>query len=225
MRGMILAAGRGTRMGQLTDDVPKPLLRVAGSYLIEHSIDKFVKLGIRDIVINVSYRAEQIKDAIGNGERYGVMIHYSHEEEALETGGGIFQALPLLGRDAFIVLSSDVISDYSLENLPKSPQSLAHLVLVDNPAFHPRGDFSLEGGRVIIDSANTLTYANIGVYRPELFVDCKPGKFRLGDVIKKAIARQQVTGEYFKGLWHNLGTPADLVQLTSVPGNLQESRL
>lgn len=213
MRGMILAAGRGVRMGFLTADTPKPLLRIAEHYLIEYSILALAKIGIQDIVINVSYRRDQIKAVLGNGAQYGVTIHYSEETEALETGGGIFQALPLLGNEPFIVLSCDIVSDYPLEQLPKNPSGLAHLVLVENPTFHPQGDFYLEGQHVCSGGPSTLTYANIGVYRPELFAHCKPGKFPLGTLLKQAVANQQVTGEYFKGWWHNLGTPLQLAEL------------
>lgn len=210
MRGMILAAGRGTRMQSLTINTPKPLLRLHGRYLIEYSINALHAAGIHEIVINVSYHAEQIKQAIGQGERYGVTIHYSDEAEPLETGGGILQALPQLGSEPFVVLSSDVISDYSLQTLPKKLNKLAHLVLVDNPIYHPTGDFGLQDQQVVCDGADKLTFANIGIYHPALFNDYQPGKFRLGDVLKKAAKDQQVTGEYFQGLWHNLGQADDL---------------
>ncbi|MCD6039015.1 MAG: hddC 1 [Gammaproteobacteria bacterium] len=212
MRGMILAAGRGDRMGALTNVTPKPLLRAGKHYLIEYSIAALIKAGIREIVINISYGREQIKAALGNGERYGVIIYYSEEEERLETGGGILQALPLLGQAPFIVISSDIISSYDLQKLPKEPQALAHLVLVKNPPFHPQGDFSLEGRRIYSSSSPTFTFANIGVYRPELFVGCKLGRFPLGPLLHQAIARQQITGEYFAGQWHNIGTPEQLYE-------------
>ena len=214
MRGMILAAGRGTRMGALTAETPKPLLRVAGRYLIEYSIQALVNAGVREVVINVSYRREQIKSALGDGTRYGIAIQYSEEITALETGGGILQALPLLGPDPFIVLSSDVVSDFPLKDLPREPQGLAHIVLVDNPSFHLAGDFALAGQTVWHEGA-TLTYANMGIFRPELFASYTPGYFRLGDVLKKAVTEKKVTGHYFKGLWHNLGSPAELATLTA----------
>ncbi len=209
---MILAAGRGQRMGALTDHTPKALLRVGHKYLIEYAIDVMVAVGIKDIVINVSYFREKIKAALGNGEKYHINIHYSEEEEALETGGGIYQALPLLGPNSFIVLSCDVISDYALQQLP-TLSGLAHIVLVDNPDFNVRGDFNLDGNRVNIDPPCRLTYANIGLFHPDLFAKCKPGKFRLGDVLKEHARQGLVTGEYFKGFWHNLGTPEQLQEL------------
>lgn len=212
MRGMIFAAGRGERMGELTQNTPKPLLKVAGRYLIEYSIEALRKIGIQDIVINVCYKADQIKQALGNGDRYGVNIHYSEEAEALETGGGIYKALPLLGKDPFVVVSCDIITDYPFQNLPHEPKGLGHIVMVQNPPYHPAGDFCLDGHLVCIGAHSTLTFGNIGVYRPELFQHCKPGKFRLGTILRHAIELHQITGERFDGQWHNLGTPQDLLQ-------------
>lgn len=222
MRAMILAAGRGQRMGALTDDTPKALLKAAGQYLIEYPLKALAKIGIQEIVINICYQREKIKSALGDGSRYGVEIHYSEEIEALETGGGIFQALPLLGNDPFIVLSCDVITNYFLQNLPRNPQYLAHIVLVDNPDFHPRGDFCLEGNRVYCGEENRLTFSNIGIYRPALFADCHPGKFRLGDVLIKAIRDGNVTGEHYQGYWQNLGTQAQLEKIELFPTILQQ---
>jgi MurNAc alpha-1-phosphate uridylyltransferase len=210
MRAMILAAGRGQRMANLTKETPKPLLRVQGSYLIEYAIGALTKIGIKDIVINVSYLGEQIKSALGNGVRYGVRLHYSEEPQALETGGGIFKALPLLGFEPFIVVSGDVIAEYPLEKLIDYPEKLAHLVLVDNPDFHPEGDFYLQANQIVRSGKQKFTFSNIGVYRPELFANCQPGTFRLGDLLKKAIAQDQVTGEYYQGVWYNVGTPEQL---------------
>jgi len=207
---MILAAGRGVRMGSLTDHTPKPLLKAAGKYLIEYSIDALTKIGVREIVINICYHKDHIKKTLGDGSRYGATFYYSEEQEALETGGGVFQALPLLGDQPFIVLSSDIITDYPLSQLPKEPEQLAHLVLVNNPEFHPRGDFCLTDKKIYYTEQNQFTFANIGLYRPELFANCKPGKFRLGDLIKNAVKNSQVTGEHYEGVWHNVGTPEDL---------------
>src|SRR5579872_5443509 len=144
MRAMILAAGKGERMGELTRHTSKALLKVQGRYLIEYSLMSLVRAGFTEIVINVCHFAQQIKDALGHGERYGVSIQYSDEVEALESGGGIFKALPLLGDNPFLVLSCDVICHYSLKQLPTNMDHLAHLVLVNNPDFHPRGDFCLK---------------------------------------------------------------------------------
>lgn len=211
MRAMILAAGRGERMGELTQHTPKPLLKVNGHYLIEYAIRQLQQAGICEIVINVSYLAEQIKTALGDGSQYNVAIAYSEEEERLETGGGIFQALPLLGEDPFIVISSDIITNYPLQQLPKDPKGLAHLVMVDNPSYHPQGDFGFQNEYLTMDTQPTFTFGNIGVYRPDLFSHCQPGHFRLGALLKPAIQQNKITGEYFSGLWYNVGSPQDLI--------------
>lgn len=210
MRAMILAAGRGERMRELTLQTPKPLLEVGGRPLIEYAVYSLKRAGIHEIVINVSWLGSQIKDALGNGQRYGVDIFYSEEEQRLETGGGIFQALPLLGGKPFIVVSSDIISSFPLETLPKEPTGLAHLILVDNPPFHPEGDFGLHEGRVDLEISPKKTFANIGIYRPEIFADCTPGYFPWKQVMFPVIRRGLVTGELFEGRWHNIGTPDDL---------------
>lgn len=215
MRAMILAAGRGERMGELTTHVPKPLLRVGEHCLIEYSITNLKRAGIDEIVINISYHAEQIKTHLGDGSRYGVKLFYSEEKERLETGGGIFQALPLLGNDPFIVLSCDVITDFPLSTLPKQPKGLAHLVLVQNPTYHPRGDFGLINDMISLSAAPTLTFANVSVMRPELFANCELGHFRLGKLLMPAIQNNQMTGESYQGLWYNVGTPDDLAQVRS----------
>lgn len=220
MRAMILAAGRGERMGALTAHTPKPLLAVNGRYLIEYSIESLVKNNIKEIIINVCYQAEQIKAVLGDGRQYGAHIRYSEEAVALETGGGILQALPLLGDEPFIVLSCDVVTDFPLKTLPASPKKLAHLVLVDNPDFYPRGDFSiLANGELSLRGDQAFTFANIGVYHQALFADCVPGKFRLGDLLKQKISALQVTGEFYQGLWHNVGTPQQLSLLSAVLDN------
>ena len=148
-------------------------------------------------------------------------IIYSEEPVALETGGGIFQALPLLGNDPFIVLSCDVITDYPLSQLPKNPEKLAHLVLVDNPSYHPNGDFCLEKNKIFFGEEKTFTFGNVGIYRPELFADCQSGRFRLGDLLKKAIRANAVTGEKYSGFWQNLGTPQQFSSLVTLPDHLR----
>lgn len=213
MRAMILAAGRGKRMGTLTDDTPKALLKIEGRYLIEYSIYALVAAGIKEVVINVCYLKDQIKQSLGNGARFGITILYSEEEIALETGGGIFQALPLLGPEPFIVLSCDIISAYPLNLLPKEPQGLAHLVMVNNPFYHPKGDFCLTNHKIHYGTHDTFTFGNIGVYRPELFSTSTQGCFPLSQVLKPAILNDQVSGELFTGMWHNVGTPLDLGQV------------
>jgi MurNAc alpha-1-phosphate uridylyltransferase len=217
MRGMILAAGRGERMGALTAGTPKPLLRVGDKYLIEYSLYSLIKIGVKEIVINVCYLGEQVKLALGDGSRYGVTLLYSEEKEALETGGGVYQALPLLGAEPFIVLSCDVITDYPLERLPQSPKGLAHLVLVPNPPYHQKGDFCLADEQIYCGKESTLTFSNIGIYRPELFASSQPGKFRLGVLLRDTILQKKVTGESYHGLWYNVGTSDELKKISALP--------
>ncbi len=211
MRGMILAAGRGERMGTLTEKTPKPLLKARGSYLIEHAIQAFSKAGIREIVINVSYLKEQIIDALGDGRHYEVKLFYSEERERLETGGGIVKALPLLGEGPFVVMSGDLITDYPIAELFQKPLRLAHLVLVENPPFKPQGDYCLNQNQELEQGpGKTYTFANIGLYHPELFAGCKPVYQRLADLWQTALLDRKMTGECYQGLWHNIGTPEDL---------------
>lgn len=212
MRAMILAAGRGERMGALTQLTPKPLLEVAGRYLIEYAILNLKRAGILNMVINVSYHGEQIKQALGYGQRYGVNIMYSEELERLETGGGIVNALPLLGKEPFVVVSSDVVTDYPIEQLKKlKMKGSAHLVLVANPTYHPEGDFGLTNKKINFVAKKKLTYANIGLYDPQIFSKCKSGYFKLVDVLTPAVRAGEITGEEYPGLWYNVGTPQDLV--------------
>lgn len=217
-KAMILAAGRGERMGHLTAHTPKPLLQAGGKMLIEYAISSIRQAGIHEIVINVCYQGRRIQEVLGNGSRYGVNIIYSEESERLETGGGIFQALPHLGSDPFLVVSSDVVTDFPLSSLPSQPEDLAHLVMVENPSYHPEGDFGLSGGKIDIQAVPSLTFANIGVYRPELFSGCSAGHFRLSTILKPAILAGKVTGELYHGNWHNIGTPDDLAEFEAVVG-------
>lgn len=216
MRAMILAAGRGERMRELTLNTPKPLLTVRGRYLIEYAILRLVDAGVSDIVINISYLGSQIKEALGNGSHYGVALHYSEEQERLETGGGIFQALPLLGDEPFIVLSGDVMTDFPLQKLPKQLLGLAHLVMVDNPSYHPKGDFGLVEGNISLTAKPTLTFGNVSLLHPDLFKGCQPGVFKLSSLLMPAILKQQVTGEYYQGEWYNIGTPEDLHSVNAI---------
>lgn len=209
-RAMILAAGRGERMGELTASTPKPLLRVDGRYLIEYAIESIRNAGIKDVVINVSWHSDQIKSAIRDGSEYGVNIKYSEEAERLETGGGILQALPLLGDQPFLVMSSDIITDYPLHELPQHLAGLAHIVMVSNPHYHPNGDYGLKDGNIALNANEKFTHANIGVYSPNLFANCTPGHFRLTHVLNPAIEAGKVTGEHYQGLWRNIGTPKDM---------------
>jgi len=213
---MILAAGRGERMRPLTDHTPKPLLPVAGQPLIAHHLNALRAAGITDLVINTGHLGEQLPATLGDGRGWGVRITYSPEPpDALETGGGIFQALPLLGAEPFLVVNGDVWTDYPFAGLPTAPSGRAHLVLVDNPPHHPQGDFALEAdsGRVGEHGARRLTFSGISVLRPELFAGCAPGRFPLGPLLRRAMADGAVTGERYGGAWRDVGTPQRLAEL------------
>ena len=212
---MILAAGRGERMRPLTDRVPKPLLPVGDRTLIEHHIARLAAAGITELVINLSHLGDLIRDAIGDGARLGVSIAYSDEGHApLETGGGIVKALPLLGQAPFLVINGDVWTDYPLGTLPHVIEAEAHLVLVDNPAHHPQGDFVLRAGRVATAGVgHRLTFSGVGVYAPALFAGCRPGRFALAPLLRAAMDRGAVTGEHYGGYWLDVGTPARLQEL------------
>jgi len=214
MRAMILAAGRGERMRPLTDTTPKPLLQIKGKCLIEYHIAALVRAGVRDLVINTGWLGQQIEDRLGDGNRYDAKISYSREpEDAYETGGGIFNALPLLGDAPFIVVNGDIWTDYDFSRLPKQPGQLAHLVLVDNPPQHPAGDFALQGDLAQASGEHCLTFSGIGVYRHELFAGCSAGSFPLAPLLKTAMQDGQVTAEHYRGHWSDVGTPARLEQL------------
>ncbi|MFN3712521.1 MAG: N-acetylmuramate alpha-1-phosphate uridylyltransferase MurU [Alcanivoracaceae bacterium] len=213
MKAMILAAGLGTRMRPLTDHTPKPLLKAAGKSLIEWHIDRLKAAGFIELVINTAWLGEQMEAALGDGSRYGVSIVWSREGTPLETAGGIRRALPLLGDAPFAVINGDIWTDYDFCRLPE-PAGLAHLVLVDNPEHHPKGDFGLDSaGRVRDNGAPTLTFSGIGVYRPELFRELPDGEAKLAPLLRTAMAQDAVSGEHFTGDWWDIGTPQRLSQL------------
>lgn len=227
MRALILAAGRGLRLRPLTERVPKPLLAVGGKPLIAWHLEKLATLGVTDVVVNTAHLAEAFPAALGEGERWGLRIRYSHEgAEPLETGGGMLHALPLLGPEPFIAINGDIWTDYDLARLPSAPAGLAHLVLVGNPAQHPGGDFHLDaGGGVHAEREPRLTFAGIGVYRPELLADWRtvigqtpgaglsPPHFPLAPLLRAAMARAQVSGEHHPGTWTDAGTAERLAEL------------
>jgi MurNAc alpha-1-phosphate uridylyltransferase len=219
---MILAAGRGERMRPLTDTTPKPLLRIGGQMLIEHHVHALARAGITGLVINHAHLGEKIARALGDGSAYGVAIQYSPEgEAALETGGGIFNALPLLGEAPFLVVNADIWTDFDFAGLPQDIDALAHLVMVDNPPQNPEGDFSLSEGRLAQQGPAMLTFSGIGIYRPELFSGCTPGAFPLAPLLRAAIDAGQVTGEHFTGSWFDIGTPERLAAVNEVVINQQ----
>jgi len=207
MRALILAAGRGERLRPLTDHTPKPLLEAGGRPLIEHTISALARAGFTELVVNLAHLGEQIQARLGDGSRLGVSIAYSHEgEEALETGGGIFNALPLLGDGPFAVVNGDLATDFPFERLRGHPRGLAHLALVPNPHHHPKGDFALADGTLSATGEPRHTFSGIGVYRPGLFSACKPGKFPLAPLLREAMAEGLVSGELYEGFWMDIGT-------------------
>lgn len=212
---MILAAGRGERMRPLTDATPKPLLEVGGHALIEYHIMRLVGAGVRDIVINHAWLGEQIVQHLGSGAQFGAQITYSAEPAgALETAGGIVHALPLLGEAPFIVVNGDIWTDYPFDHLPSAPRHLAHLVLVDNPAHHPEGDFALDGGYARkCDGGLCYTYSGIGVYHRKLFDGLGEGPRTLAPLLYDAIRQGVCTAEYYDGRWLDIGTPERLAEL------------
>lgn len=220
MRAMILAAGKGERMRPLTLHTPKPLIPVAGVPLIEYHLRALAQAGVTEVVINHAWLGDKIEAHLGDGARFGVHIVYSKESQPLETGGGIYKALPLLGHEPFIVVNGDVFTDYDFAELQKPLQGLAHLVLINNPEHHLEGDFSLEDGRVLAPAAETLTYSGIAVLRPELFVDCQAGAFKLAPLLRQAITQGQISGEHFNGCWIDVGTQERLAAAQAVLARL-----
>ena len=207
MRAMILAAGRGERLRPLTDHTPKPLLDVHGKPLIAHHLERLAAAGFREVVINLAHLGSQIRDTLGNGAGWGLNIHYSPEPEgALGTGGGIQQALPLLGESPFAVINGDIFCRYPVARLRAVKCDHAHLVLVPNPAHNPNGDFVLRGGYVIPEGQPAHTFSGISVYHPRFFDSAPGGRFSIVPMLRTAAALQQVTGEIYAGAWHDVGT-------------------
>src|SRR5690348_11304855 len=212
---MVLAAGRGERLRPITDTLPKPLVEIAGKPLIVYHLEALARAGVSDVVINLSWLGEKIRAALGDGGRYGVRIAYSEEGPVpLETGGGIHRALPLLGPEPFLVVNADVWTDMDLNRIPALDEDAdARLLLAPNPPHHSRGDFGLEGDRVVERDTERFTYTGIGIYRPELFAGCAPGKFPLLPLLKRAIAARRLRGELYRGEWLDIGSPDRLAWL------------
>lgn len=225
MKAMILAAGRGERMRPLTDRTPKPLLPVGGKPLIAWHLERLAAAGLRDVVINHAHLGSQIEYALGDGSRWGLAIRYSPEPEgALETAGGIANALPLLGTDdPVLVVNGDIFCDWDVVRAATAlqPGDLAHLILVPNPPHNPQGDFCLQSGRVGADcappsatDAQALTFSGIGIYQPQVFADILPGqKAKLAPLLRAAMAQNLVSGELHAGCWIDVGTPQRLDEL------------
>lgn len=223
-KAMILAAGRGERMRPLTDALPKPLLCVGNKPLIEYHLDNLARAGFVDIVINHAHLGQMIETALGNGERYGINICYSHESIALETAGGIVKALPLLkskvgnepGEQPFLIINADIYCEIDFSTLLPILQQMkasldrdsAHLVLVSNPEHHPDGDFVLDFGRLALTGKEKLTFSGIGVYKPAFFRGVESGLVaKLAPMLCQEIAAGKVGGEHYKGVWADVGTP------------------
>lgn len=227
MKALIFAAGLGERMRPLTERTPKPLLQAGGKPLIAWHLEKLAALGVSDVVINTSWLAAQFPQALGDGSRWGLRLHYSYEGPVpLETGGGMLHALPLLGDAPFLLVNGDIWTDYDFGRLPREPVGDAHLVLVGNPPHHPNGDFALgDNGILLPESDAKLTFSGIGVYRPVLLRDWRnvigdatgseqtPPRFKLTPLLRHGIRNHRITGEHHCGRWTDVGTPERLAQL------------
>lgn len=214
MRAMILAAGRGERLRPLTDTTPKPLLEAGGKPLIEYHLENLAQAGFREVAINTGHLGSMIPAALGDGSRWGLRISYSTEPpEALETGGGIFQALPLLGAAPFAVISGDIWCDFPLASLRTVKCDYAHLVMIPNPPHHPRGDFALNHARLRTEGEPRVTFSGIGVYHPRMFAGCEAGRWRITGLLRKTADLHLMTGELHTGAWHDTGTSERLEAL------------
>ena len=215
MKAMILAAGRGERMRPLTDAVPKPLIQAGRHRLIEYHLINLKAAGFTNIVINVAWLGEQIIEFLGDGSNYQLSIHYSNEgEQALETGGGIFNALPLLGDDPFVVINGDIWTDYPLDNLFNfQPDGNAHLILVNNPPHHPNGDFYLDNRMLTATGQQSYTYSGIGIYTKAFFKHQTHNAFPLAPIIRQHIKQALISAEHYDGAWYDIGTIDRLQQL------------
>lgn len=228
MKAMILAAGRGERMRPLTDTTPKPLLQVGGKPLIVWHLERLAAAGFKEVIINHAHLGQQIEDVLGDGSRWGLTIRYSPEQAALETAGGIVNALPLLGEAPFLVVNGDVFCDIDFARLREGllADQLAYLVLVDNPPQHAYGDFALENGQLLLDGQNRLTFSGVAVYAPSLFKGVLRGSVaKLGPLLKEAIMRGQATAFHHQGVWHDIGTPERLQSLDAALRGQTESSI
>jgi MurNAc alpha-1-phosphate uridylyltransferase len=213
---MILAAGRGERMKPLTDHTPKPLLKVGGKSLIVWHLERLAKAGFEEIVINHAHLGTQIESALGNGAQWGVSIQYSSEKVALETAGGIANALHLLGSQPFLVVNGDIYTEMDFKQLTTAlqPNNHGHLVLVDNPPQHAQGDFAISNGMLKHTGEKMFTFSGVGVYHPDLFADIVKGEpAKLAPLLHKAIDNRSATAQYYQGVWYDIGTPERLQQL------------
>ncbi len=212
MKAMVLAAGRGERMRPLTDFMPKPLLEVNKKALILYHIEKLVKSGFKELIINIAYLGDKIPAYLGDGSKYGIEIIYSNEQESggLESAGGIKKALPLLGNEPFLVINGDIFCDYSFDAEFNLNDMLAHLILVKNPNHNPNGDFGLNRTLVLNEADEQYTFSGIGYYNPKLFHSLSPGKSPLGPLLRQEIENKKISAEIYHGEWYDIGTPQRL---------------
>ena len=211
MKAMILAAGRGERLRPLTDTVPKALVEVRGRSLLERHLETVHNAGIEDVVINLGWLGEQVQERIGSGFAYGLNVAYSDEgDHVLETGGGIHNALPLLGPEPFLVVNADIFTDMPVPDVTLGESSLGHLVLVPSPAYRDSGDFNLENGRIRNGDSPLLTFSGVSMYRPEFFAGCEAGRFSIVPLLRAAADNGRLQGSFYDGLWSDVGTPERL---------------
>lgn len=219
MRAMILAAGRGERMRPLTDHTPKPLLAVGGKPLIVWHIERLQRAGFTQIVINHAHLGEQIEKTLGNGEKWGLKIDYSPEQQALETAGGIAKALPIVSPDGlvpFLVVNGDVYTDIDFSAINLRRHDLIHLVMVPNPPHNPKGDFAVSQGRLLVDGESTFTFSGVGVYHPALFKGVNPNAaYPLAPLLRQAITEGKAAATLHGGQWHDIGTPQRLSEINA----------
>lgn len=216
MMAMILAAGRGERMRPLTDTLPKALLEVGGTSLLERQLERLASAGVETVVVNLGWLGETIVERVGDGRRFGLQVVYSPEyDNVLETGGGIVRALPLLGDAPFWVLNADVFTDFTLPSIDLPPDILGHLVLVPTPPHKTTGDFDLRDGKARRSANPAHTFSGLALYRPELFAGSPPGRFPLAPLLFEAADRNLLTAELYEGTWEDVGTPDRLKTLNA----------
>ena len=211
MKAMILAAGRGERLRPLTDTTPKSLIEVRGQGLLQRHLENVRNAGIEDVVINLGWLGENIRERIGSGSAFGLNVRYSDEgDDVLETGGGIHKALPLLGEQPFLVVNADIYSDMPVPDVVLAEGQLGHLVMVPSPAYRNGGDFDIEDGLIRNSDSQALTFSGVAVYRPELFAGCKAGRFSIVPILREAADAGQLQGSLYEGVWADVGTPERL---------------
>jgi MurNAc alpha-1-phosphate uridylyltransferase len=211
---MILAAGRGERLRPLTDETPKSLIDAGGRSLLERHLDRVRAAGIRTVVINLGWLGDRIVERVGSGRRYGLEVVYSQEgDNILETGGGIFKALPTLGDEPFLVINADIFTDMPVPDVVLADDHLGHLVMVPSPGYRDGGDFDIDDGLIRNTSTQSLTFSGVAIYRPGFFADCEAGRFPLAPMLREAAERGQLSGSLYDGQWADVGTPERLAAL------------